>query len=314
MQRRIYINGIGLLLFCMGQAISGYAQEIASKRLFASQVREQGPSKLFDFVEAAFASYASDSVNVRFANIRFLDGSWEELEAVNDFTPFRWSNINGQGYRLEWQLSGRSVVMVFPIEYDKLNGRTRQEMEDSFIREVKQYKVGHLRPKPNFDKELLQLVRDSLFRLPGGEYLISDVNSHAYLIPDSTGNAVFVCGRKYWVESLANLFVIGSEPWKQARMEVTVRKHEYGRRETFETEVEALVQVCEKHGCKTYWGMENEERDELKFSVLFYNPEEGYNHVFRVTCRRISQGDIPFTLKARASLFVPVSNVDNLFE
>lgn len=314
MKRMLDMGRMLLLLSAVVLAAVASAQEPVGRHLFSFQVRGQGPAKVFDFVEAAFAAYPSDSVNTRFGNIRFLKGSWEELEAVNDSTPFQWAHIDGRSYRLEWKLPDRNIVMVFPIEYDKLNGQTRQEMEDVFIRGFKQFEVKRLRPKPLVDKEQLQLVRDSLFRLPGEEYLIADVNSHAYLLPDSAGNAVFVCDTCYWVESLANLFVVGSEPWRQARMEVTVLKHEYGKKETFEIEVEALVQLCEENGCKTFWGVESLAEDELKASVLFHNPWEGYNHVFRVTCSKLPQGDIPFELKARASLFVPVSNVNNLFK
>lgn len=305
---------IGICLLSLWAFGWGQKMEAQGRQFFPLQLRGQGPSKMFDFVEAAFASYKVDSVNTRFGNIRFQKGMWEDLETVDDSTPFRWANIDGRAYRLEWQLPDRDIVMVFPIEYDKLNGKTRQELEDAFIQGVKHFEVKALRPKPEVDRERLQLVRDSLFRLPGEEYLLSEVNSHSYLVPDSAGNAVFVCDSIYWLESLANLFVVGSELWRQARMEVTVLKYEYGQRETFEIGVETLVQFCEANGCKTYWGVESREGDELKASVLFYNPWEGYNHLFRVTCKKSPQGDIPFTLQARASLYVPISNVDNLFE
>ena len=284
------------------------------KFLFPDQMRETENTKVLDFVEAAFACHTFSLTEPRFKHISFTKGTWEDLEKVNDSTACSLTNLAGRSYRIKWNSSDRKVIMTFPIEYDKLNNGTREEIEEAFISGLKRYKVTSVRPQPTFSILQLQLLKDSLFLLPGDKYIISNVNSHSYLIPSEDGNAIFVYDRAFPAESLANLFTVGNERGMEIEIEIDVIKHEYGIKETLIVPLETLVQYGIMNGCRVYWGTESVEQGELKASVIFYNPDEGYDHIFRIKCPLSEWDSDSFRIQARASLFIPTSNVDNLLQ
>ena len=112
---------------------------------------------------------------------------------------------------------------------------------------------------------------------------------------------------------VANLFICPSELYGNQKLNVTVLKHKYGEKETFTITVDQLLAYAEKTGCLPFWGMERFEDGRLEGSLFLYNRIQGYDHVFKVVCTPADVIGGAGEIEARASLFVPTNNVQNLY-
>lgn len=295
-------------------------------RLFNDALRKVYPSAVLDHVEQAYATFLGGKKDSsgRFDNIRFNRGSWQSLSQVNDSTYCTVEMLFGRLYTISWP---GIVELEFPVQYDKILGGTRAEVEDRLIERLKTNDA-----EPSIKRIICTLSQlrdeDGLLVLDGETYQIADVNKNLYFIAESDTTKTddlsieedeqpvkpkvgLVCDSLYPAQSVANIFIYGSR--QSIPLTIVIPKHEYGEQETVETTVETLLQECEADGCEAYWGVEKVTDNELQGALFLYNRSLGYDHILRVTCDPRLIGSDKLTMQARMSLFVPNNNVKNLY-
>lgn len=278
-----------------------------TRRLFASSMREAWPSAVLDYVEDAYAYQldGGDMSHSRFAGITFTYGNWQLLSLVDSIAACSLSLLGGKLYRITWE---GFVSIEFPVQYDDLLGDSRSQIEDNFIARLRTAEGREASPVPDMDADGWP-EGEELFRVDGAKYGMSEVSSSYYLAEDGQR---LLYSNAYPAESLANLFICGVEG-QDAPITVSIAKHEYGVRDTIVTTVSALSGLCEEEGCEIYWGTESLEEGRLLGSVFFSNWMLGYDHVLRVECDPSLLGTEDFTIKARMSLFIPTTNIKDLY-
>lgn len=78
--------------------------------------------------------------------------------------------------------------------------------------------------------------------------------------------------------------------------------------------MDRFLAYCEEEGCVPFWGVEKFHNGKLEGALFIYNQDQGYDHVLKIDCipQEVIEGKGSIT--ARASLFVPTNNVNNLFQ
>lgn len=313
------------LMLTLAIAMSAQDNE-GQTRLFGQALRDAYPPAPLDYVEHAYSAYLTGDKETlgRYDNIEFLSGSWNSMKQVNDSTPCTIEMLFGRAYMVTWE---GVAQLQFPVQYDKLLGGTRSEIEDALIARLKANgRQPRVETPSCFFSELRD--KDGLLVLEGETYQIADVNKNVYYIAaddaattdtlsdynDSTAvvpRVSLVCDSAYPAQSVANIFICGSR--QSIPVTIVIPKHEYGEQETVTTTVETLLQECVADGCEAYWGTENVTDSELRGALFLYNPSLGYDHIVRISCDPRLIGSDSLTMQGRMSLFVPTNNVKDLF-
>lgn len=295
-------------------------------QLFGEAIREANPPAPLDYVERAYAAYLNSDKEFanHYGNIRFNQGSWKSLSQVNDSTACTVEMLFGRYYVISWP---DIAEVEFPVQYDKLLGGIRTDIEDALITRLKDKSAQPHVEIPNY---FLSELRDEsgLLVLAGEAYQLADINKNIYFIAtrdtaktdtlsaekDSTAmmpKASLVYDSTYPAQSVANIFICGAK--QSIPITIVIPKHEYGKQETVITTVETLLQECIADGCEVYWGTESVADDELRGALFLYNMSYGYEHIMRITCDPRLIGSDKLTMQGRMSLFVPTNNVKNLY-
>lgn len=162
----------------------------------------------------------------------------------------------------------------------------------------------------------LEAHTDSIMKLSGSFYLRPEItDTRYYLQPtDSTDSAMAVWLADYPAESIANLIVTPDTLYLDIPMELTIVLHDYGKQKTVKTTVDRFMAYCESEGCKPYWGLEQLNDDgTLQMALFLHNPEAGFDHVVKLNCSALDVIGSGAGVKARANLYIPMDNVDDIF-
>lgn len=177
----------------------------------------------------------------------------------------------------------------------------------------------------------LKPYADDVFVLPGDQLQYKFVNTDRYFGYDTITHQVttskgivrnkiikklkFLYDPRYPKESLQNLMVIPLDEGADVPVKLTILTHEYRSKATLDTTVDKLISFCQYAGCTSFMGFERPRpTGETAFTVFMLNEEESYIHVFRFECDAVAVINGKAPIYAKASLYIPTDNIDNLFE
>lgn len=198
-------------------------------------------------------------------------------------------------------------VCAAPDSYGNDKGMGRGEAEDRLIEHIR---ASDGRRSTAFEilEDRLEPYGEELFVLPGQTYQNREITRNVYL--DARLSPVWDLSHP--AESIANMFLFPSGIYGDVEMEMTVLKHEYGEKEVLEVTVGRALAAFEQEGCLPYWGIERMDGGKLEGALFLYNPWEGYDHVLKIECSPEEIFSGTGKVKARASLYIPTKNVDDL--
>ncbi len=279
--------------------------------LFPDEMKSSVDAELLEYIETSLLCKCLGLKTESLNDLSVTEGSTGDFINITPATPHSVISNNSRSMTVEWNLDGRNVKVELPVGYQTAKEGTRSDIEDDFVAGVKR-SVSQRAGKPAIDSVALEPYGDALYILPGGSYMNKEITDNVYL--DSDGEAMTpVWNSAYPAESVANLFIYPSNLYGGQKVNVTVLKHQYGEKETFTVTVDQLLAYAEKSGCQPFWGVERFENGLLEGSLFLYNPTQGYDHVFKVTCTPADLISGTGEIEARASLFVPTNNVQNLY-
>ena len=206
---------------------------------------------------------------------------------------------------------GREVEMSFALDYMSLSGKSRGEVERDFISALSRERQTLRRPEPEFAGARMEEYRSGMTYLKGEIFRIPEVSRNVYLRVNEAGRQEFVADDQNPCETLANMVVCGVD---KIDPEVTLRvlTHTYGEIREVKTTLGRLLYLCDKEGCKAYFGVKQMDDEKILASIYLQNAEVGYVHVLGLHVPLSAlQGKGEIT--ARTSLYVPVSNVADLY-
>lgn len=274
--------------------------------LFSKEMRESADDALLKRIESDLYMIVFGKSDANDLITRIIKGKVSDFKSITPQTSCSVTTSNAKNMIVEWSADGRKICVTVPISYETANGGNRTATENSLIARIK--KSDGSRKSFQIEKNDLESYSEELFVLPGAAYQNKNVTRNVYLDSGLTP----VWDTKYPGESMANLFIMPSENYDDVLMDVTVLKHEYGSKESFEISVSKLLSEIEKDGCVSYWGVEGLKNGILEGALFLFNPTQGYDHVLKIECNPDEVISGTGKIKARASLYIPTNNVDNL--
>lgn len=296
-------------------SVAEVEEEIARKNstsliLFSEEMKNSMDRETLDFIEEALSARLNNENNEDYDKVKLTSGSLNLLKKLTPETPCTVNTTNSKTMTVEWNLDGKKVGVEVPMGYDTAKKGSRTEIENDLISKLK--RNGAKRKSfGSVDKEKLEAYGEDLFILPGKYYQNKEITRNIFFVSDSALTPVW--SKDYPLESLADLFLYPSDKYGDVKVKLTVLKHEYGEQETVEVPLQRMMAVFEQDGCIPYWGVEKFSDGNLEGALFFYNQPQGYNHVLKIECNPADLMEGKGEIKARASLYIPVNNVRNLY-
>lgn len=277
--------------------------------LFNDDIKKSVDKNLLCLVEEALLAKVLNIKADLYNRVVINNGSLADFKSLSPQSDFSISTINSKYLTIEWPLNNRYVSVTLPNNYDTSSSGTRSEIENDFIAELKSFKGSRIPFEPIDTLRLEPYGEDKLI-YAGDSYQNRFITRNIYL---GIENICPVYDIQSPVESIANLFIFPSEISDSIKVDLTILKHEYGEKEYFVIPLSQLLAACEGNGCIAFWGMEKYEEGILEGVLFLYNKYRGYDHVIKVECNPEVVLNKRGHIKARASLFIPTNNVQNLY-
>lgn len=285
--------------------------------LLSDMVKSTSDRELTCFIETALLAKSQNLLETLFSNVKLTKGKIADFKSINPDTECALAVLNNNKLGVTWTLNGQQVRATVPISYESPaveENRNRSQIEDRFIAQLRK---GGLTTEPvAIDTAAMQPYASDIYIIPGVTYINNEINTNTYFCrPDTVSDKWEpVWSKAYPVQSIANLCLFPSAVYGDPKVEIKVRKHEYGKSETLTIPFSDLIAVARHNGCKPFFGVEKFKDGELNGALFFYNKMRGYDHVFRLICRPEEVIDGTGVIKAVASLYIPTNNIDDLFQ
>lgn len=314
-KKRILFISLHLFLFISAGAQTAPATDNPSPKveklnLFSDEMKKTTNGELLEFIEEALykrvhnKSYESDGLIL-------IKGKFSDFTKITPDMPVRISNFNASQLVAEWKLNGQDLVVAVPIGYHVGKGGSRSEIEDNFIEFLKTAKAER-KHFDVIDAEDLVLAEDSIYTFYGASYQSNYINRNVYFTKDDVSAPVWDSSLP--AESVSNLFIFPSDNFGNKEIEIRINKHEPGKTDTFILPLNSFLAACEQQGCIPFWGLEKLDGEKLQGALFLYNPQMGYNHVFKIEMDPRTLTADNGKIRAKGSLFIPTNNISDLFE
>lgn len=281
----------------------------AGLNLFSDDVKNSIGRDMLNRLESELLkmSLAKDIQNV---SVELVSGNLANIKKISPNTSHLITHSNSRELSVQWETDNGIVTVSMPLSYLTVKGGSRSDIEKTFIINVK--KNVKTRSEVSFDLSSAQPYGDDKYIIPGCSYQNKETTRNIFLTTDSLVNPIW--DLKFPLESVANMFICPNDKYRDKIMNITVLKHEYGEQENFTLQLDNFLSYCEEEGCVPFWGVEKFQDGNIEGALFLYNQGLGYDHVLKIDCnpQEVIEGNGVIT--ARASLFVPTNNVNNLFQ
>lgn len=243
-------------------------------------------------------------------SVKIVSGDLKTLKYITPETSHSITNSNSRDLTVEWVTDKGNVKVSMPLNYQSIKGGSRSDIEQTFISNIKKQKKQ--RCMVPFNLGTAVPYGEDKYVIPGYSYQNKDITRNVYLTTDSVVNPIW--DANFPLESIANLFICPNGSYGDIELNITVLKHEYGEQERFTVALDRFLAYCEEEGCVPFWGVEKFIDGKIEGALFLYNQGQGYDHVLKIDCEPNAVIENNGSINARASLFVPTNNVNNLFQ
>lgn len=287
------VNGTSLTVHQTGQTI-----DHIGLYLFSEEIREQGKSPVFDFLERYFLQlkyppHLRSTTNMtRDDQFKFLSGSLATVSGLLPTDDFGFSYDN-RCYQATWSRGGVTLLSVsFPVEYELISGENMIEANDNLPADIRNTKVIIPLGKPSAKND---------------NYLTENITNRTYL---SKGQ--LISSIHHPAESAANMML---SLQTTGDYQVRITQVSYGFKKTvFDIPLKQWIAFCQDHGCELYFGIENvTEAGDVDCVVIAVNTSENYNHVLTAHIASDIIDQKYGCIDAHLYPYVPTHNVRNMF-
>ena len=222
-------------------------------------------------------------------------------------------------YEVSWTdtVSSRTLLsMQFPIQFELLLGKPKEEMEKTMKDKLKvcadTLSQGNLLPDSleSANKE------GDVFRSATTEhYYVESLNTAKYFInKGEEGDCMIpLFSPKYKVFSAANLFhglIIENQDYI-----LHIEQHLYGfKQDNYTVKLNQWLNYCRDNNLTVYFGIEEERKDGLKALLIAANTDLAYNHVMSIIIPDNFVEKRNSVLKATLNAYIPTNNVKDLYQ
>lgn len=223
-------------------------------------------------------------------------------------------NINGKYYKLDWRRGDKDIAEVrIPYTFSLLHGTEMEEDEENLVADLLQAKEtadSSMFVTPTVTRDdLVSLFPTGYYLLPGEAYYFDTFNANRYYTNADSVTYVPICDERFPIETMANIATSMEVP-NNLSVAVKIIRYDY-KHTVVELPLSAMVNYFLQNGCKPFFGVISQDADSKQYELLMRNETEGYCHLIKLV--EHTPEDVPATLTARLSPYIPVSKIASLF-
>lgn len=249
---------------------------------------------------------AEDKVVVR-------DGSLNNIGKLSPSVPFTITRYEDKGYDVCWSDTTGNVLlsMQFPIQYELLLGKKKDELERAFKDELQNYSQTFT--PDTLKAELTGLEGEVGILQPAtvSHYYVKSLNTGTYYSRVGGRMEPIYDSTDKW-HSAANLFqgVIDSCSHYTLHVEQTL----YGfQKQTFTIGLPQWLNYCKENRLTVFFGIEEERQDGLKALLIAQNRDLGLNHMFSIILPDNFVEKQNAVFKVMADTYIRTDNIEDLY-
>ena len=285
-------------------------------RLFPKGLRDAGPSPVYDFLERDLLERNLSGLDAKLRHqlaanhLYFVVGNARTALTFNGNEQFTEERVDMKSYRATWTNGGREVLKVsFDMDYEMLSGCNAVELEEQFVRHLKQFA-----PVPMSELKVNDIPDDmDVHVVKGDSFLIREMRNDLFLERDSSG--WHLMNRPGSMErTLSNMMLSPQfEPCPEIRL--TVDKYGYVT-DSMQIPYRHLLLMTAEEGCTPYFGVKTKRNDAYTGTLMLVNRGGGYVHMLSVVVPTTGlTADEERVFSGRLLLYIPIFNVsDHFFE
>ena len=221
-------------------------------------------------------------------------------------------NLSGKRCRVLWQQEDTVVCSLsFPMKYQLIAGADLVELEDRLINRVLTHReTTTILSNEDFKKE--GYWEDAFFIKEGEYYILEQLNSNTFYLPDKNGQLHAVWDRAYPVESAFNVMLC---PEVESKFILECQLMKFGnKQEDFCCPLRQWLSFCLSEGCQPYFGITTLTDRSLSGICIMRNEKYGYNHLLRIRLLLDDFGKSEGTVYAKWHAFIPTGSIKDLYE
>lgn len=286
------VHGLPLVVHCQARVI-----DHIGLRLFSDQLRMQGNSPIFDFLERYFLQLKyppmvkTASNMIRDDAFQFISGTLADIDKLRMTDDFSYSNDNHR-YTATWSRNGQMLLSVsFPVEYELISGENKIEAENNLPSDVKRAVVKKGKDLPTRTESYINECFSNRLYQQNGQLIVSS---------------------RHPAESAANMMLSTNA---KGKYDINITQISYGfQKKVFLVPLRQWIAFCKNNGCQLYFGIEQiADNGTVNAVVLAFNQAENYNHVLTVSIPADVISQRQGVVEARLYPYVPTHNVMNMF-
>lgn len=267
-------------------------------RLFPDELRTQGKSPIFDFLERYFLQLKYPPVvktasnMIRDDEFRFITGSISTIDMVHMSDDFAFANDNRR-YTATWSRNGKTILSVsFPVEYELISGENKIEAEDNLPTDILKTKITST---PIKDQQRVD------------NYINNCFSNRLYF-----QQGKLIASEQHPAETAANMMLSTN---MKGNYSINITQVSYGfKKKVFQVPLRQWISFCQNNGCQLYFGIEQvTDNGDISAVVIAVNQAENYNHVLSVTIPSSVIAHHQGKIEGHLYPYVPTHNVMNMF-
>lgn len=278
----------------------------------------QCPSLIYDFLERYYLSIClpferikSIGQQIKEDDIILDAGNWDLFPSLRQLDKVVIENLSGKRYRVSW-LQADTVVcsLSFPMKYQLIVGADLVELEDRLKNRVLTHKETRILLDEDFKQE--GYWKDAFFVREGDSYILEQLNSNTFYLPDKNGQLYAVWDKAYPVESAFNVMLC---PEVESKFMLECQLMKFGnKQEDFRCPLRQWQSFCLSEGCQPYFGITTLTDRSLSGICIMRNEKYGYNHLLRIRLLLDDFGKSEGTVYAKWYAFIPTGSIKDLYE
>lgn len=280
--------------------------------LFSEEMREMNPLPIYDYLEHAYLDHlvGIDPNPLLYNNIQFKQGNWNSFALINPDVDCSVDMVWDKMYSVTWKgKDGKAILkVIFPIDYERFGMVPRKELESNLVRDLSNFRCKPENMVQNVDKAQLTTQDGAIWVKKGSTYLKAVINDETYYTMNQKMQPVAIWSDKHKEQSVKNMLTLADSKFENIKVNIRVCMYDMTVK-TINTRWVDLLAFCMSKGCKPYVGIESISDKEITAAVFTYNAGAGYDHVFRVTIPMDQLFKANCTIKARANLYSPSTNL-----
>lgn len=240
--------------------------------------------------------------------VYFRKGTIDDLYAVSDTMPFSMSLVD-RHYEVSWMKDSSPFVSIaFPAQYDLLFGMNQEKAQRSLRDTI--LAAPPFEARPLVLDSLLHL-EDGVFSTIPGFFELEGLNNATYYYKKGS-ECIPVFDEHHLSYSAANLFH-ALFPARDYRMHI--EQSVYGMKTiSYMLSLSQWLSYCAYWNMEVFFAVEEEREDGMLCILIARNRDFSFNHLMSIVIPDKFISDPQTVLKVRLTPYIPIHNVENIYQ